>query len=48
MKLMDVEVINMENNPVAKHALQFCHTALSGASTRLLPSSPNHEEPSRS
>jgi len=31
VKLMDVEVINMENNPVAKHALQFCHTALSGA-----------------
>jgi hypothetical protein len=28
---MDVEVLNMETNPVAKHTLQFCHTALTGA-----------------
>jgi hypothetical protein len=28
---MDVEVSNMETNPVAKHTLQFCHTALTGA-----------------
>jgi hypothetical protein len=31
LQLMDVEVINMETNPVAKHTLQICHTALTGA-----------------